>query len=132
MALSKQTKEYLDSLPDDLFLAELWLRWGIVEPVWEECSQEEFEKNYGKTGTDTLTLEDIYRFTKSLFSGKRYKAVPFYKEAHCGVLFQMQEHTPDGYRYYKQVGEKKVLGLGGDMMEYCLTRDCMKPFFHKR
>ena len=44
MALPKKIKEQLDALPDELFLAYISYMYGHNEPIWEECTQVEYEK----------------------------------------------------------------------------------------
>lgn len=129
MALSKTTIKFLDSLEDELFLAFLWNKWGITEPVWEECSQEEYEKYNPKAGKSSLTKEDFEQIVENVWLDRIYKAQPIYKNAREGILFQLEYHKPDGFKYFKKVGEKKLIALGGDMIDYCMTRDCMKQCF---
>lgn len=134
MALSKEIKKYLDSLPDDLFLAELSLRFGEYIPKWKEISKEEYDKHCGKIGLpdEPLTIEGLEQAMNTI--GK-YKVEPIYKDAQCGILFWINEapnRKPDGYKYYENVGSEFVIMLGSDMMDYCNTRKCMKSYFKRK
>lgn len=54
MALAKDIKTFLDQLSDEEFLDLLAMRYGSYVPVWEECSQEEYENHMGKAGRDIV------------------------------------------------------------------------------
>lgn len=128
--LDKETKNYLDSLDDEMLIAEFIMRYSIVEPVWEECSQQEYEKYYDIGDYGSLTIDKLKKVLENVWIGREYMKVPVYKDAKCGILWQLSEKPkPDGYKYYKKVGEKNLLCVGTDIFEYCKTRDCMKPFF---
>lgn len=131
MALSKKIKEYLDSLDDELFLAEIAIRFGHDEPIWEECSRSEYEENCGPIVDQTTiwTKEIFEEVIKNLVSSQNYKAEPIFKNQRGGILWQMECHKPDGYKFYKQVGKEFVICLGSDMVDYCAKRECMKPYF---
>lgn len=135
MAISKKLKSYLDSLDDELFIAWLAMKYGHSEPVWEECSQEEYEKHMGKLKIESnpseWTLKMFEDACRRLFSSGDYKAEPVYNNFQPGLLWQIncQGKKPDGWRYYKSVGRKFVLCLGGDIFDYCKTRECMKNYF---
>ena len=132
MALAKDIKTFLDQLSDEEFLDLLAMRYGSYAPVWEECSQEEYENHMGKAVRDIVWDESmILRALEDLCGGEEYRAVALYNEENRGLLWQMENHEPDGWRYEKKTGTKFVLTLGGDMMDYCMTRECMKPYFDK-
>lgn len=118
--MTQEDKQYLDSLKDDELYYLLSLRYGITEPIWEECSQKEFEHSMGKIGAP-LSLENVSRWLS--FVGM-YKAVPCYKDFQPGILWQIKnfDRKPDYYKYYKQVGSKFVLMLGSEMMDYLNER----------
>lgn len=124
MALNKEIKEYLDSLSDDELMFELWLRFGTTILKWEECSKEEYEKHYGKV--EDHSWNSVVKF---LTSDTAYKVEPIYNTPYTGILFHLEEHEPIGYKYYKQIGEERILMLGSDMFEYCKNRECTKDMF---
>lgn len=133
MALPKKIKKYLDSLDDELFLAWLWIRYGTKEAIWEEISQSEYEKYYGKPDDFSFSKKNLEQALDNFINDRNYRAVALYKGPSRGLLDQIQypPRKPDGYQYEKQVGTKDVLMLGADVFEYCQTRDCMKSFFDK-
>ena len=75
-----------------------------------------------------ITPEFLERFVDNVLNGRKYRAVPFWNEG-GGIMDQISGREPDGYHYEKCIGYKKVLMLGSDMIEYCQTRECMKPYF---
>ena len=126
--LDKKTKKFLDSLPDDVFMAFLFMKFGYTTPVWERCTKEEYEQHMPKCN-DKPTIDDLIKITKSLFvSNQVYRRVPIWHNG-GGILDQISTKKPDGYYYEKQVGTQTGLALGSDMWHYCQTRECMKPFF---
>jgi len=130
--LDKKTKKYLDSLPDELFIAFLAIRFGYSAPIWERCSKEEYEQHMPKGAPfkDKLTADDLVIIARELFYGNVYRAVPIWHNG-GGILDQISGKKPDDYYYEKQVGTRKGFALGSDMAEYCRTRECMKPYFEK-
>ena len=129
--LDKKTKKFLDSMPDDLFIAFLFMKFSYSTPIWERCTKEEYEQ-YIARYNDKPTIDDLLRMSKSLFSSNYhvYRRVPIWHNG-GGILDQISGKEPDGYYYEKQVGTQKGLALGSDMWNYCQTRECMKPFFKK-
>ena len=122
--LDKETKDYLDKMPDDEFIFYLHMRYGVTMPIWERCSKEEYEAHSLKE-TDGITFKDILRVV-----GNVYRRVPIWHNG-GGLLDQISGKEPDDYYYEKQIGSKKCLALGHDMLEYCRTRECMKPYFEE-
>lgn len=123
-------KAYLDSLDDEMFIAHMLILYGVDEPIWELCSQEEYEKYNGSADSEKLTVEKLMQFTENILDGKIYRAVPVYHNG-GGILDQIliPGKRPDSYIYEKLTGHRKVLLLGSELMDYCKTRECMKPFF---
>ena len=128
MALPKKIKKQLDALDDELFLAYLSFNYGHNESIWEECTQAEYEKFQVPINAE-WNEKTFEKYMKYLGQSETYKAEPFYKNKGGGLLWQMEYHEPDGYRYYKKVGQKFVITLGSDMMDYCATRKCMQRYF---
>ena len=128
MALDNNIKEWLDRMSDEELIFFIDFRFGIDEPVWEECSKEEYEEWCDKTYAEN----DFERSLKILFDNEMYKRVPVYSDWKGGIinLLKLQEEKePDAYRYYRMTGNKRVFLMGSDMIEYCQTRECMKPYF---
>lgn len=127
MAFSDKTKEYLDSLSDDELLIELNIRFGESIPVWEECSKEEYEENYGKDDYNTISLKGLLKWINS---PNTYKREPHWNNAQSGILWQIQHayDKPDYYTYHKLVEWKHVLMIGNNIMEYLYDR---KPYWLK-
>lgn len=124
--ISELLKAELDSLDKELLLAYLSLRYGHYEPIWKECSKEEYEKNNIQFISE-LTNENFNKVLRTLFSSHTaYKVNPIYKNADGGLLFQMEQHEPIRYEYYKKVGEKFVILLNSDMFDYCSSRKDIK------
>lgn len=119
--MTKELKEYFDSIPDDYFIYYICSQYLTTIPIWERCSEKEYEKNHPK---------DFKEFLQSMFDGTDYRKIPVYHRG-GGILDQIQSFNtePDGYYYEKCVGYKKVLMLGSEMYEYCQTRKCMEHFF---
>lgn len=106
-------KELLDELSDEQVLDFLNRVYGINEPIWEECSNIEYE---------TYAKKDIL---EKLLSKEQYKAVPIYKEWKGGILdlIKLQDtKKPDYYKYYKLVGYERVIYLNSELMDYCNKR----------
>lgn len=122
-----EDKAYLDSLDDEMFIAHMLILYGTYEPVWKRCSKKEYEKHCGKTGRESLTIDDILKFAENTSDGKIYRAVPIFNNG-GGILDQISGKRPDDFIYEKLIGYRKVLLLGSEMIEYCKTRECMKPF----
>ena len=120
--LDSKTKQYLDSLPDDVFIFLMNSRFGQKIAKWEDVTKEEYEKHCGKPN-EPLDIAN-------LFYGLEYKAVPYWNNG-GGILDQISGRKPDGYTYKKYVGYDYCLVMGNDMIDYCKTRKCMKPYFTK-
>lgn len=125
--LDKETIKYLDSLSDAEFIFLIHARFVANLPQWEECSKEEYEKYCGKAG-GIITDEILARLLDNLANNREYRAVPFWNEC-GGIMDQISGREPDGYRYEKCIGYEKVLMMGGDMVDYCSKRECMKKIF---
>ena len=129
--MTKEQFAYLNSLPDSMFLCWLWLNYGAEVPQWERITKKEYEKHCGKAD-GILTMSKLEKYIKNLSEGKEFRVVPYYKSG-GGILDQICiDKEPDGYYYEKCTGYNKVLQLGGDMIEYCQTRECMKPYFKEK
>ena len=117
MALSKHTKEYLDSLSDDELYYELSLRFGQFVPIWKEVSKDEYEENYGSDSN----YENLLKWISSSFT---YKREPHWKNVQAGILWQIEHinDEPDYYTYYKLVGQEFTLMLGSGMLDYLYNR----------
>lgn len=119
MALSEESKKYLDSLSDEELELELSLRYGVKIPIWKEVTKEEYEANYGK--------EDDYSFSsvmKWLNCPNTYKREPHWNNVEAGILWQIEHYDtePDYYTYYKLVKEELTLILCSDILNYLNTR----------
>lgn len=120
MALSKESKNYLDSLSDKELLLELQLRYGQFVPVWEKCSKEDYEKNYG--AEDDPSLENL---KKRLTCPYTYKRESHWNNVQPGILWQIKHwhDKPDYYTYYKLISLNYTLMLGSDMLDYLHNRN---------
>ena len=106
-------KELLDELSDEQLLDFLNRVYGINEPIWEECSNIEYEA-YAK--------KDIL---EQLLGEEQYKVEPVYKDWKGGILdlIKLQDtKKPDYYKYYKLVGYKRVIYLNSELIDYCNKR----------
>lgn len=119
MALSKKVERYLDNLSDTELLLELQLRYGQFVPVWEECSKEEFEENYGPE--DDYSWDSIERL---ISCPNTYKRTPHWNNVQPGILWQIEHchDNPDYYTYHKLVRQEFTLMLGSDMLDYLHNR----------
>lgn len=131
--LDETTKKYFDEMPDNVFVYILCTNFSITIPIWERCTKEEYEEHTSnrKPLTDKLTLQDIYDAVAEVSGLTEYRRVPIWHNG-GGILDRMSGKEPNDYYYEKKVGTQKVLTLGGDMIEYCKTRECMKPYFDKQ
>ena len=127
--LDKETIRYLDSLSDTEFIYLVHIKFGATLPQWVECTKEEYEKYCGKN-EDKITMDFLERLIDNMCNGREYRRVPIWNNG-GGIMDQISGREPDGYLYEKCTGYKKVLMLGGDMIEYCQTRECMKPYFEE-
>lgn len=109
--LDKETIKWLDKLSDEELIIFLNARFGNDEPQWEECSKKEYEKHCGK---DNLSVSEMLEKFFDLFN---YKRVPYWHEG-GGILDQISGREPDGYKYYKLKGYKRVILVGSDIMNY--------------
>ena len=128
--LDKETIKYLDSLSDAEFIYLMHIRFGATLPQWDECTKEEFEKYCGDTDDHVISEESLIRLVDNIANNREYRAVPFWNNG-GGIMDQMSGREPDGYKYEKCTGYKKVLMMGGDMVDYCSKRECMKPYFEE-
>lgn len=78
--------EFLDTLSDEDVLKVLDCLYGQDEPIWKECSEEEYKENY-----------------------------PNWVKLH-------KEKEPDHYKYYKQVGSKRIVIVNSQIMDYLNKR----------
>lgn len=44
-------------MPDEIFLAWLWFNFRIKEPIWEDCSQEEYERYNNPANDHTISYK---------------------------------------------------------------------------
>ena len=126
MALDKKTKNYLDSLPDDVFIYTLFLQYGATLPKWERCSKEEYEKYMGRVN-EAFSFDSLEKW---LTAPTGYRKVPYWNSG-GGIWDLINNKEPNGYYYEKVVGYERTLMMGGDMVAYCQTRKCMEQFFKK-
>ena len=117
MALSKEIKKALDSMPAPALTSWLAYCYGEWQPIWEEVSEEEFVKHIGNPNDVKGVLEHMFDFENI------YRSVPIYKETGISAMLNSE---PIGYRYEKQVGKEFVILLGSDMMEYINKRKDLK------
>lgn len=125
MALTQKEKEYLDNLKDDELIFLLHARYSTLVPITEKCTKEEYDKNHKEKFE---TWQDIVDW---IDSDVAYVAIPYWNNG-GGLLDQISNKKPDGYTYEKIVGNKKILCMGGDMIDYCHTRECMKCYFENQ
>lgn len=121
MALSKDIKKALDSMPAPALISWLAYSYGSWNPIWEEVSEEEFVKHVGNPNDLKDVLEHMFDFENI------YRSVPIYKEA---GLLHMIDSGPTGYKYEKQVGKEFVILLGSDMMNYINKRKDLKKYLN--
>ena len=132
---------YLDKLPDDGVLDTLYALYGHYEPVWEECTEKEYNKGMAKIRRQTegkirkrkgarhqLTKDEefIAELEEWLIAHDKFKVEPVYSDWKGGLLnlLELQEdREPDYYRYYKRVGTQRVFMLGSRMAEYLAKRN---------
>lgn len=88
---------FSETMTDKEFVTSL-LAFRTKEPVWEECTSEEY-------------LEKAWRFFET---GVRYKCVPVWEQK--GIMYQIS-HRPSSFRYFKQVGESEALVLNSETMK---------------
>lgn len=130
MTLSKKDKEYLDSLDDETFISLITCSYSTKVPVIEKCTKEEYEEH--EVDITKLSTDEIIKFIeREINSNIEYRRIPYWNSG-GGILDQISGKEPDGYRYEKIVGYEDVLMMGSDMIEYCQTRECMKPFFEEQ
>ena len=127
--MTPEDREYLDSLSDTAFIYWIHAHYATTIPQWEDCSKEEYEKYCGKVG-DAITTTLLEHLVDNIINGREYKKVPFWNNG-GGILDQISDKKPDGYYYQKCAGYKTVLMLGKEMIDYCRTRECMKPYFEE-
>ena len=121
MALSKDIKKALDSMPAPALISWLVYSYGSWNPIWEEVSEEEYVKHVDNPNDLKDVLEHMFMFDfKNI-----YRRGPIYKEQ--GLLLMIGSE-PIGYKYEKQVGEEFVILLGSDMMNYINKRKDLKEF----
>jgi len=125
-------ESFLYSLNDDQLRTFLKRNYGHDEPIWEECTKEEYKK--GQTEVykhldnifidSKLNLPSFEEIT-DWFTNKRFKKVPIYKEWKSGILdlIKLQDtKKPDYYKYYKIVGYKKLILVDGKLSDYLNKR----------
>ncbi len=71
------------------------------EGIWEPCTKEEFEKSM----KDHFWLRLICR------------RVPIYEHGCGGIMDQINEREPIGYRYEKLIGTKQCVALSSKEMK---------------
>ena len=132
--MDAETKKYLDSLSDDEFIFLLSTHFSISMPIWERCTKEEYEEHTPQRPIleGKITTEQLVNIVKEVFhSDIVYRRVPIWHNG-GGIYIQLSGKSPDDYYYEKQTGTQKCLALGGDMIEYCKTRECMAPYFENK
>jgi hypothetical protein len=117
MALPKEIKKVLDNMSAPALVSWLTYRHGEWHPIWEEVSEEEFDKHVSNPDDLKDVLEHMFDFENI------YRRVPIYKDT--GILAMMNSE-PIGYRYEKQSGKEFVVLLGSDMMDYINSRKDLK------
>lgn len=124
--LSKDIKSYLDSLNEVELLFILNLRFGHKETIWEEYTKEEYDKHNPECSTFEEIMEWVFDSNTDV-----YKKEGYYLNEQPGIMWQINNFgkKPDGYKYYKKAGEKELLMLGSDMIEYLFSR---KPSWLKK
>lgn len=125
--------DLLDILSDEEVLKFLDLKFGYDEPVWEECSKEEYEegqteqmKHLDSTFYGTDVHLPSYEEIEDWFVNKQFKKEPIWKKWKGGILtlikIQDEQPEPDYYRYYKKVGTKRIIMVGSQIVEYLNKR----------
>lgn len=125
-------ESFLDSLNDDQLLSFLKRNYGHDEPIWEECTKEEYEQGQTEVhkhldnmfNNPELKLPSFEEIT-DWFTSKRFKKEPIYKEWKGGILdlIKLQDtKKPDYYKYYRLVGYKKLILVGGKIADYLKKR----------
>ena len=122
--------KFFDDFSDEELLKWLDLNYGQDEPIWEECSKEEYEENFPKKleyikkfmkgDGEIPSLEDLEEWMQT-----QYKREPVYKEWKGGILnlIKLQEEKePDYYKYYKQIGTKRIILVGSQIIDYLNKR----------
>ena len=99
--------KYFSKFTDKEFEALLYCL-SHEEPVWEQITQEEYERY--------IESEDI---KKLMFNGDSYKVEPVFTES---GLFAQLTAKPVGYKYYKRTGSKRVITVGGRMADAIIKR----------
>ena len=128
--LDKETIKYLDSLSDAEFIYLIHLKFGAALPQWEKCTKEEYEKYVDKIEDNKTTIDLLEHLLDNMCNGREYRRVPIWNNG-GGIVDQISGREPDGYKYEKCTGYKKVLMMGGDMVDYCSKRECMKKYFEE-
>lgn len=119
--------DFLDNMPDDVFIFWLFSNYSASIPQWKRVTKEEYEKHCGSSD-GILTTSWLEKMIGNLFQGVQYRRIPYYKHG-GGIIDQISGKEPSGYYYEKCVGYNKCLLLGGDLIEYCQKRDCVKKYF---
>lgn len=107
--------KYFSKFTDKEFEALLYCL-SHEEPVWEQITQEEYERYIPLPGKDKIESEDI---KKLMFNGDSYKVEPVFTES---GLFAQLTAKPVGYKYYKRTGSKRVITVGGRMADAIIKR----------
>ena len=74
MSLSKKAINYLNSIPDSVFIFWIWNKYGSDIPQWKRVTKEEYEKHCGKPD-GIITIKKLEKMAANLFQGIEYRAV---------------------------------------------------------
>jgi hypothetical protein len=112
-------------MPDDVFIFWLFSNYSASIPQWKRVTKKEYEKHCGKDD-GTFTISNLEKYIGNIFQGIEYRKTPYYNDGGGGILDQISHKEPSGYYYEKCIGYNKCLLLGGELIEYCRKRDCVK------
>ena len=121
--LSREDKRFLDSLDDAELIFLLHCKYGATIPKWEETTKEEYERAIPPSKKeDTLTMSDLMYIIKKQFLYDCYKKEPLFDGRGMGIMDQLNNIKPNGYKYYKKTGEEHTLLLSSGLADYVRKR----------
>ena len=121
--LSREDKRFLDSLDDAELIFLLHCNYGATIPKWEEITKEEYERAIPPSKKeDTLTRSDLLNMIQKQFLYDLYKKEPLFNGHGMGIMDQLNNTRPNGYKYYKKVGEEHTLLLSSALSKYVRKR----------